>query len=114
MNDNDTIQVLVLEPRRSPPTGRQALPQPEDIAERVVDVPVAVAREAVQKVAAQVTEFVRDMPVNEGLVKLDEISIALTVSGSGEVRWVAGLGVEVGSTMTLTFRVAEITQDGAS
>ncbi len=113
MNENDTIQVLVLEPRQ-PLTGRQAFPEPEDIAERVVDVPVAVAREAVQKVAAQVTELVRDMPTGEGRVRVDEVSVELTVSGSGEIRWVAGLGVEVGSTLTLTFRVADAGQEGTS
>lgn len=113
MDENDTIEVLVLEPSRPPP-GRQAVPRPDDIVKQVVEVPVAVAREAVQKVAAQVAELVRDMPANEGQARLDQVSVELAVSGSGEVRWVAGLGVEVGSTLTLTFKVADIGQDGAS
>lgn len=39
-------------------------------------------------------------------MQLDEISVGLAISASGEVKLVAGIGVEVGSTITLTFKVA--------
>lgn len=40
-------------------------------------------------------------------MKLDQISIDLNVSANGSVQWIAGLGGVVGSTVTLTFNVAD-------
>lgn len=113
MDDTDTIQVLVLE-RRQPPTGRQAFPKPEDLVERVMNVPVATLRDSIRRATVQIAEVVRGLPTTEGSMQLDEISVGLAVSASGEVQFVAGIGVEVGSTITLTYKVAGSGDDGES
>lgn len=105
MDETDTIEVVVIE-RRYPSTGRQALPKTEDLVERVMNVPVATLRESIQQATVQVADLVRGLPTTEGSMQLDEISVGLSISASGEVRLVAGIGVEVGSTITLTFKVA--------
>ncbi len=113
MDEPDTIEVVVLE-RRHPPTGRQALPKPEDLVERVMNVPIATLRESIRKATVQVTELVRGLPTMEGPMQLDEISVGLTISASGEVQLIAGIGVEVGNTITLTFKVTDSSDNGTS
>lgn len=113
MDETDTIEVIVLE-RRHPLTGRQALPRPEDLVERVMNVPVATLRESIQKATVQVAELVHGLPTTEGSMQLDEISVGLAISASGEVQLVAGIGIEVGSTITLTFKVAGSSSAGTS
>lgn len=57
MDETDTIEVIVLE-RRYPLTGRQTIPKPEDLVDRVMNVPVATLRESIHKAAVQVAELV--------------------------------------------------------
>jgi len=102
----------VLKPRR-PPTGRQALPTPEDLFDRV-SLPIATLREGIHKAAMQVAELVSGLPTTEGSMQLDEISVGLTITASGEVRLVAGVGVEVSSAITLTFKVTGDVDNEAS
>lgn len=113
MDETNTIQVLVVEPRQ-PPTGRQAIPRPENIVQTLVDVPVARLKEEIEKVAAHIAEAVEGMRDDKGTVTLDEIAVQIAVTASGKVQLVAGLGVEVGSAMTLTFRVADGGNEDAS
>lgn len=112
MEEINSIPVLVLGPRRSL-TGRQALPEPEDLAERVMNVPIAKLKESINRATVQVAELVSELPATEGKMRLDEISVGLAVSASGEVRLVAGIGVEVGTTITLTYKVADDNDNGA-
>ena len=110
MEEVATIQVLVVEPEQSLP-GRQAVPLSSSLAARIVDVPVPTFRDSIQKVTEQITELLRDMPNKEGLLQLDEISVGLTVAANGSVHLVGGLGVEVSSTFTLTYKVANSGND---
>ena len=112
MDETDTIEVIVLE-RRHPPTGRQALPTAEELAERVKRISAIKFRESLERSIAQAAELVRDLPTTEGSMQLEEVSIGLGVTASGEVRLVAGIGVEVGSTITLTFKVGD-SSDGVT
>lgn len=111
MEEKDTIQVLVVPPvveSEEPMPGRQAFPGARTLGAKVVDIPVDAAKESIQKVARQVAEIVRDMPTDIVPVRLDEITIELTVSANGNLQWVVGGGVEVGSTVTLTFKVNDL------
>lgn len=113
MDETNTIQVLVLEPKQLP-TGRQAIPRPENVVQTLVDVPVAQLKEEIGKVAAHIAEAFEGIRDREGAVTLDEISVQIAVTASGKIQLVAGLGVEVGSAMTLTFRVADGSKENAS
>lgn len=105
MAERDTIQVLILEPEEPMP-GRRMVPGLGSIGARVLDVPIEAVKQGIQKVTAQVSEIVRDMPDEERFVSLDQIAIDLNISANGSVQWIAGIGGAVGSTVTLTFKVA--------
>lgn len=113
MDETDTIEVIVLE-RRQPLTGRQALPSPEDLAERVKSISGAKFRESLERSIVQAAGMLRDLPTVQGSMQLEEVSIGLGITASGEVRLVAGIGIEVGSTITLTFKVAASAGNDAS
>ena len=111
MAENKTIQVLVLEGEQSLP-GRRMVPGVGTVAARVMDIPLEAVKEGVRTVTEQVNEIVRDMPSNEFLVNIDEISIDLNITANGSVQWIAGLGGAVGSSVTLTFKVPHARGDG--
>jgi hypothetical protein len=105
MAEVNTIQVLVLEPDESMP-GRRMVPGMGQVAARVLDVPIDTVKQGIRKVTEQVSEIVRDMTDDERFVSLDQIAIDLNISANGSVQWIAGVGGAVGSTVTLTFKVA--------
>lgn len=111
MIERNSIQVLVLE-TEEPLPGRRMVPGAGTVAARIIDVPIEAVKQSVQKVTEQVSEIVRDIPTDETAVSLDQISIDLNVSANGNVQWIAGLGGAVGSTVTLTFKVADIRGGG--
>lgn len=113
MEQVDIIQVLIVEPelideREEPIPGRRMFPGTRAAATRVVDVPVASLRDAISKVTTQIEELFKSVPVHKGSVHLDEITVSLQVSADGGIRWVAGIGSSVSSTITLTFRVPNV------
>ena len=54
----------------------------------------------------QISEIVSELPSEDSAVRLDQISLDLNVSAEGNVQWIVGLGVAVGSTVTLTYKVS--------
>lgn len=107
MESKDTIRLLVTE-LEDPMPGRRAMPGSEALTAKVVDLQLEVIRRGIQEMSGQVAKLVQDMPNDNAAVRLDEISIDVAVSANGTFQWVAGVGVEVGSTMTLTFKVAKL------
>jgi hypothetical protein len=87
MTEIGTIQVLVLQPEEPMP-GRQMIPGVGSVGARVLDVPKDTVKQGIRKVTEQVREIVQDMPDDERLVSLDQISIDLSISANGSVQWV--------------------------
>lgn len=107
----DTIRLLVTE-IEDPMPGRRAMPGSEALTTKVVDLQLDVIRKGIQEMSGQVAQLVQNMPNDNAAVRLDEVSIDVAVSANGTLQWVAGVGVEVGSTMTLTFKVAGLSDEG--
>lgn len=111
MAQEEAIQVLIYETGEQLP-GRRMVPGTGTMVARVIDVPISVMKQSIEKVTEQVSEIVRDVTTNESLVRLDQITVDLSVSANGSVQWVAGLGAAAGSTVTLTFRVSDKDDEG--
>ena len=113
MAENGTIRVLTIE-AEEPMPGRQALPRVGNLVAKVMDVPIDAMRESIQKVTEQIKDLVDGLPSDEGSVRLEEIAIGLSVSASGSIQFIAGGGGEVGSTMTLTYKITNPRDDRAA
>ncbi len=111
MAEKDTIQVLILDGDETLP-GRRMVPGAGIVSARVVDMSMDAVKKGIQTVTGQISEIVRDMPIDDGPVSLDQISVDLSVSADGSVQWVVGLGVAVSSTVSLTFKVSDVANDG--
>ncbi|MBA3609983.1 MAG: hypothetical protein H0W54_00975 [Rubrobacter sp.] len=110
MEQASTIEVLIVEPQlivesEEPIPGRRMFPDTRAAATRIVNIPVASLKEAIQNVSTQIEELTKDIPAIGGLTRLDEITVSLQVSADGGIRWVAGIGASVSGVITLTFRI---------
>lgn len=114
MTEQNTIEVLILEAQETLPGRRMAPSAAGTIAARVVPMSTEAVVQSIQKVTDQVGEIVRALPSDDATVSLDEVSVGLTVSGEGNVQWVVGIGVAVGSTVTLTYKVADTRDNGGA
>ncbi len=103
----NTIKVLIPAPAE-PPIGlteKSLFPQPGRLAGKVVDASLDIMGDAIAEVAAKVDDLVGRLHGTPQHTKLAEITLALTVTGEGGIKWVVDLTGSAQGTVQLTFKV---------
>lgn len=104
---DETLSVMIPANAETPSMTTKALiPLPNGVGGKVVDVSLDLMSDAIAEVATKVDALVgklHDAPLH---TKLDEITVALTVTGEGGIKWVVDLTGSAQGTLQLTFKVS--------
>jgi len=103
----ETISVMIPASAEAPTglTTKALIPLPNGIAGKVVDVSLDLMSDAIAEVADKVDALVGKLHGSPRHTKLDEITVALTVTGQGGITWVVDLTGSAQGTLQLTFKV---------
>ena len=105
MNDRATITILTSEDTVEEIKGRSAIPLISGHALRAVEVSKATIRESLAELLKDVNDMLREVDDRTGEASIDQVSVSVQVTRSGQLQWIAGVGATVGSSMTVTFKI---------
>ncbi|HEY8284161.1 MAG TPA: hypothetical protein VIJ28_07220 [Chloroflexota bacterium] len=104
---DETISVLIPASAEATSglTTKALIPLPNGLTGKVVDVSLDIMGDAISEVADKVDALVGKLHGAPQHAKLQEITVALTITGEGGIKWVVDLTGSAQGTLQLTFKV---------
>src|SRR5258708_26220480 len=100
-----TITILTQEDDTEEIRGRTAIPVITGQALRAVEVSKAVMRASLAELVKDVNDMLCDTDDRSGEASIDQVSVSVQITRNGQLQWIAGVGANVGSSMTVTVKV---------
>jgi hypothetical protein len=76
-----------------------------NLQEKVVEISKEALSRSIAAVVADMNDILATSAMNTEKVELSEVAVAVQVSASGGIQWIASANASIASSMTLTFKI---------